>query len=699
MEMIFGFNCDIFLGFQGGNAPILRRFLLCMTGLLALLGNAAANPLVSGEKISIGGDGRGPLSAGLSTYALGWVQFGKDAAPGLFVLAGRFSHEPGLFLYEWRNSALNSPPVLGKRTAIHYPADSKKAPPPGTIFQTKNGRIYGFWIIDGALVRTRFDAEERAFVALPVKPLSVVGLPGTADTLRMNPDGRAVERVGVRENPDGSLEVTLSVPNPTLYLTSEMKGRRDPNFDPFDGRGIWRGGLPYVFLYAGRLPGPEADIEALQDLRQISATQREALFSHGSLTTVDLGTGHEHDLITGSYLGNLYHYHETTVTRGSSLAPANLVRGPDGRAIRNAYVWTSPLAVPGRDGRLSDLIVGGEGSLAWYRFRGIGPDGVPEYAAPQPVLVENALLYTGSLPVLNSVDWDDDGATDIVVGNSEGQIVFFRNHGSTRNPDFRGGEPLAAAGSTIHIQQGYMALQGPDEARWGYASPVVVDWNGDGLPDILMSDARAQHTVYMNIGSKSKPQLAAAESLYCDGLEVHGTWRVRPGAAKWGDRMAYVALDDADEFHLYWRIDDLNLSDGGKLRLDDGSAIQANFLPAGATGRTKFTLADWDSDGVMDILVGTPRHGSVPNPTTGLPQSRGLPGATVLWLRNTGSNAAPKFAFPRSLQFKGQPVYFGQHECSVALTDLGGQGGPHLLVGDEEGHINYYSRRDISWTP
>ncbi|MGC3970509.1 MAG: VCBS repeat-containing protein [Pirellulales bacterium] len=161
--------------------------------------------------------------------------------------------------------------------------------------------------------------------------------------------------------------------------------------------------------------------------------------------------------------------------------------------------------------------------------------------------------------------------------------------------------------------------------------------------------------------------------------------------------MAYVALDDDDQFHLYWRIDDANLRDGGKLLLEDGSPIGANFLPAGGTGRTKFTLADWDGDGVMDILVGTPRHGSVPNPKAGLPQSRGLPGATVLWLRNTGTNAAPKFAFPRSLQFKGAPVYFGQHECSLALTDLGGPGGPHLLVGDEEGRVYFFHRGDISW--
>ena len=668
--------------------------LLLLAGLLAGTGGAPAAPLASGERIPAGGDGRGPVSIGLSTYPLGFVQLPGAAQPQLFIVAGRFSHEPGLFLYDWQGPAADGAPVLGKRTLIRYPADPKQAPPPGTVFQAKDGRVYGFWIIDGALVRTRFEAEKNEFVPLPVRPLPVRGLPGTAAEPRSNPDGRAVERVGVLENADGSLELVLSVPNPTPYITAEMKTRRDAAFDPFDGRGIWRGGLPGVFLYAGRLPGPEAAAEAIADLRQVSATRHEALFSHGSLTAVNLGAGRERDLITGSYLGNLYCYRNEAGAAGLRLAPAVLVRGEGGRAVRNDYVWTSPLAVPGG----ADLLMGGEGAVRYYRFKGLGADGVPEYAAAQPLLGERALLYMGSLPVLNSVDWDGDGATDIVTGNSEGKILFFRNHGSTDSPDFRAGEPLAAGGAIIHVQQGYAALQGPDEARWGYISPVVVDWNGDGRPDILASDARAQHYAYLNTGTKTAPRLAAAQPLYCDGLDLHGSWRVRPGAAGWGGRMAYVALDDDDEFHLYWRIDDANLRDGGKLRLEDGSVIRANFLPAGGTGRTKFTLADWDGDGVMDILAGTPRHGSVPNPAAGLPQSRGLPGATVLWLRNTGTNGAPKFAFPRSLQFRGQPLYFGQHECSAALTDLGGAGGPHLLVGDEEGRIHFFNRSDISWT-
>jgi hypothetical protein len=73
-----------------------------------------------------------------------------------------------------------------------------------------------------------------------------------------------------------------------------------------------------------------------------------------------------------------------------------------------------------------------------------------------------------------------------------------------------------------------------------------------------------------------------------------------------------------------------------------------------------------------------------------------LPGSAVLWLRNTGTNAAPRFAYPLLLHVGGKPAYFGQHECSAAVTALGG-GGPNLLVGEEEGRVHFFARRDISW--
>ncbi len=656
--------------------------------LTAVVATAASSPSwLRGDRLVVGGDGRGPLSAGLSNHPLGAAfvhgTAGGNRGPDLFVAAGRFSHEPGLFLYRWVATASDGAPVFGQREPIKYPT-AAGVPPAGTVFQTRDGTIFGFWLVRGAILRTRFDRAARTFQPLPVSPVKIPAPAGAPAS-----EARAPERLAVIEQADGTLDVVLSVGDGIRFRPPEPPGHRDPAYQPFDGRGLWRGGWPYVHLRAGRLPGPGASVAALTEVRVVSSTRREALLTHGGLAIVARGDGRGYEVVTGSRFGNFSYYANRSPDR-LDLAPQEFVRGPDGRVLRSPIISPTPIAY-GRG-----LVVGGEGALFFLHLPGPDAAGRLRAALPVDVREERALLYTGSLPVVNAVDWDGDGATDLVAGNSEGRILFFRNRGSTVAPDFAPGVPLAAGGEVIHVQQGYGGIQGPGEARWGYVSPAVVDWNGDGRLDLVSSDATARHSVFLNLGTAGAPRLDVARPLYCDGLDLHGTWRVRPGAGLIGGRMAYVALDADDQFHLYWRIDDFNLRAAGKLPLEDGSPIGANFLSAGGTGRSKITLADWDGDGAVDLIVGTPRHGSVPNPRTGLPQSRGLRGAAVLWLRNTGGNASPRFAFPRLLHVRGKPVYLGQHECSAAVTDLGG-GGPNLLVGDEDGRVHFFRRAEIAW--
>ena len=94
--------------------------------------------------------------------------------------------------------------------------------------------------------------------------------------------------------------------------------------------------------------------------------------------------------------------------------------------------------------------------------------------------------------------------------------------------------------------------------------------------------------------------------------------------------MALVTSDAQDESHLYFKIDEMNLRDGGKLRYripncstSSGStcfrSIQTNYLHGGGSGRLKYSLVDWDGDGLVDLLLGTCGYHSVPSNTTGLP--------------------------------------------------------------------------------
>src|SRR5262245_47965035 len=86
----------------------------------------AATPTADG-RLRIGGDGRGALSAGLSNYPLGAAYVYGTAeqgrSPDLFVAAGRFSHEPGLFLYRWVAASADGAPVFGARIEVRQPGE------------------------------------------------------------------------------------------------------------------------------------------------------------------------------------------------------------------------------------------------------------------------------------------------------------------------------------------------------------------------------------------------------------------------------------------------------------------------------------------------------------------------------------------------------------------------------------------------
>lgn len=298
----------------------------------------------------------------------------------------------------------------------------------------------------------------------------------------------------------------------------------------------------------------------------------------------------------------------------------------------------------------------------------------------------------------------------------------------------------------------------------------MVDWDGDGDLDLIMSDATARQTVYMNVGGRgSPPRLAPPQPLYSDGLELHGPWRVRPAVARLNGRMVYVMLDDSNELHAYYRTDDFNVKDAGKLKLKTGKPIGTHFLAGGATGRvqvcvrvclyleplsgqrwlfsplspsprrgaghdgcecfilnhelahqaafhphlilaiepsiekivlsshangakgrplcsaapggllfhfvSQLHLADFDLDGVVDLLVAVPRHASVPEPEMGLPRSLGLPGGAVLFLKGKKEVAGelPQFKFPEVLHHAGAPLFIGREDGAFALVH--GMGG------------------------
>ncbi len=588
-----------------------------------------------------------------------------------------------VYLYPYLRTGAKGEPVFGKEIVCRHDYDKNYVP---KYLIEEDGRIICLWRNEKIISISEYQLSEHCFVEKGSM---------TTDSL----PGGSLSPMSFMANPDGTIELILALVKGS-YMGEQGKRlhTRSAFFDPFDGAGVWRGEMMTATLYGMTIDG--FGETASGQFQMISAEPDEVRLSLArKVVPVNLGPGHERDIVGGGQFGNIHYYHNTAA-EGVKLDRVRCLAGRDGIILRHPTIDPSPAVYSQSRGGLSDLICSGEGWHYYYRFTGdFTAEGTPVYNDPVPVLQVQPKLNLSSLPVVNVVDWNGDSLLDIVSGNSPGEVLVAYNTGTKEKPAFAMPTPLKdELGQLLCVRPGYRgSVQGPLEARWGYSCPAVADWNSDGLVDVILSGSTAEYKVFINKGTVAEPVLKPGNSIYLDGLELHGTWRTRPAIGDLGGRMALITLDDDDEFHLYRRIDDHNVEDGGKLTLENGKPIEANFRYAGGTGRLKLHLGDWDSDGRQDLLVGTMVESCVPDLKTGLPARLGRIGAVILLLRNVGTDTEPKYHTPETLHYKGTPVFLGIHSCSPVFADLNGDGLLDIVSGEETGNVVFFDRNDVEF--
>jgi len=104
------------------------------------------------------------------------------------------------------------------------------------------------------------------------------------------------------------------------------------------------------------------------------------------------------------------------------------------------------------------------------------------------------------------VDWDADGDLDLFVGGGRGQIYVILNQGTRTAPSFSSDRTPVLVDGKPH----YTESSGENRS----ASPAIVDWDGDGLRDVVICFcARRQVVWHRNIGKAAKPDFGKAEVL------------------------------------------------------------------------------------------------------------------------------------------------------------------------------------------
>ncbi len=78
---------------------------------------------------------------------------------------------------------------------------------------------------------------------------------------------------------------------------------------------------------------------------------------------------------------------------------------------------------------------------------------------------------------------------------------------------------LAAAG-TLGAPAKLTSDGKPIDVEIGHAAPFVCDWDGDGLPDLLVGQfGSGRLLIFRNIGTRTEPKLGKPETFMAGGAE------------------------------------------------------------------------------------------------------------------------------------------------------------------------------------
>jgi len=485
--------------------------------------------------------------------------------------------------------------------------------------------------------------------------------------------------------------------------------------DAYDASGNWTAGPLHGFVYWLRNVGSTEQPQYAEP--QLVRSESGPINVYGCPTPqfADLDGDGDLDLVCGEFLDGLTYFQNIGTRQQPVYADGVRLRAPDGHPLAMDLQMIVPIAFDwNRDGHV-DLIVGDEdGRVAWLENTGELTEGqLPQFLPPVYFQQQAQHLKSGALSTPVGVDWDGDGDWDLLVGNTAGYIDFFENLSGpgVATPRWNAPRRLQVDGRDFRIQAGRNgSIQGPAEAKWGYTTLSTGDWDNDGRVDLMVNSIWGQVVWLRNLGPdpncpRKLPLLAPPQPVLVDWPDgqrpkpdwvwwippaqtLVTQWRTTPVMVDWdGDGWQdLVMLDPAGYLALYPRrlapqgpmlgppqriFHGLDYSETdarhrvqdpkpGPLRLNQGSA--------GASGRRKIAVVDWDGDGRRDVLVNS---------------------TSAHWLRNE-SEADPNI-YLRDLGPLSNRNVQG-HSTSPATVDFNGDGLPELILGAEDGRIYYQGR-------
>jgi hypothetical protein len=234
----------------------------------------------------------------------------------------------------------------------------------------------------------------------------------------------------------------------------------------------------------------------------------------------------------------------------------------------NFGALSTPVGIDWNNDGRDDIIAGNsEGQIAFIENLG----GVPvKWAAPKLLEADGEVIRimagpNGSIQgpaeakwgytTLTAADWNNNGLPDLIVNSIWGKVVWYENVGTISHPKLNSAKPVEVEWNrkAPKPEWNWWNPEGKELVTQWRTTPVAVDWNSDGLTDLIMLDHEGYLALFRREKRDKKLVLLPGERIF--------------------------RLEGEEE----------------PLRLNQGRG--------GSSGRRKITVVDFDGDGRLDMLL------------------------------------------------------------------------------------------------
>ncbi len=324
-------------------------------------------------------------------------------------------------------------------------------------------------------------------------------------------------------------------------------------------------------------------------------------------------------------------------------------------------------------------------------LRNTGTQSDPHYDRPQLLEADDKPIDVYGMPSPSLADFDGDGDLDLVCGDFIDRLTYFENTGSRT-------EPSLASGRDLLTRDGR-----PIRMELCMIVPTSIDFDGDGDEDLVVGQEDGRVALIENTGQvvDGQPTWLPPRFLKQQADDVKVGALVTPYSIDWdndgdedlicGDTAGFVNLvENTDDGNPPRWAPPVRLKAGGEtIRIQAGPNGSIQGPCETKWGYTVPCVADWNHDGLLDILI---------NSIWG----------EVLWYQNIGSPGDPQLAAAQQVEVQWpsappKPAWnwwtpqgkqlVTQWRTSPVVHDLDGDGLHDLVMLDHEGYLSFFRRR------